>query len=440
MFESFRRLLRPLIPRGLFPIYHAAMGWLSATLFGWPARKMVVIGVTGTDGKTTTATMIAQLLGADGAKVGLSSSVFTQIGGERRLNETHLTTPGEFPMQRMLSSMVKAGCRYVVLELSSEALARNRHVGLSIDIAVLTNLSPEHIASHGSFEAYRAAKGKLLTAVAGRTGKKLNGAAVPRAAVVNLDDEASRYFVSNVSVNWQGITMRQVKTSGVEPWDITNITTTADSSTFTIRGTQFHLPLPGRFNVANAAEAVTVATLCGVPLDRQVRALSQMTTIPGRQESIANHCGYRIIVDYALTPAALQTLYTSLNVAPAKLIAVFGAAGGGRDTWKRPKLGEIAAAAAERIILTVDDPYKESPADICADIRRGIPASYTGRVDVVLDRRLAIRRALDMVKNGETIALTGMGAETSMMIGDKAVPWNDAAVVREELARQDRCH
>lgn len=435
MMRFLRSLIRPAWRRP----YHLALAWLAAWRYGFPSRKLIVIGITGTDGKTTTATMTAAALEAGENGVGLSSTVWFQVGKKKWLNESHMTMPGRTQLQRLLRQMVDAGCHYAVLEVSSEGIAQGRLAGIDVDIAVLTNLTPEHIKSHGSFEKYQAAKRKLFTAVGLSKKKFLFGRDVPKVIIVNGDDEHAEAFL-DIKADERVVTSIKTappifKTSvPVTVHQAKNIISGETSSSFDLDGTSFEIHLPGLYNVSNAVEAIAAARAAGVPAERIKQGITNLKGVPGRFEVIDAKHGRQVVIDYAVTPAALRQLYTSLRQRGAKhIIAVFGAAGGGRDSWKRPELGKIADELADHIILTSEDPFNESPAKIATEIQAGI--SHADKVDVELDRRLAIQHALRLAKEGDVIALTGMGSETTMNVaGGKRVPWNDRDVV-EDLVR-----
>lgn len=424
-----RRFIKPSWRRP----YHRQLARLAAWRFAHPSRKLIVIGVTGTDGKTSTATLTAAALAGGGARVGLSSTVWFQVGERRWLNESHMTMPGRFGLQKLLRQMVDEGCQYAVIEVSSEGLAQGRLNGIDVDIAVLTNISPEHIESHGSFERYREAKRLLFTATAGRPMKVLNGRPVKTTAVVNGDDpEASYFLAANVD---QKYATSLTDHPNVGPDTIivqaANVAGDQAGSWFEVESQRVRVNLPGRYNVANALQALTIARACGIPMAQAVAGLVAVKTIPGRFETIATPNGATVVIDYAVTPAALRELYTALETRGAKrIIAVFGAAGGGRDHWKRPELGKIANSFAQHIILTSEDPHDEDPAKIADEIKQQLSASKP--VEIILDRKAAIKRALKIAQPGDVIALTGMGSETSMNVaGGKTIPWSDYQVVQD---------
>lgn len=432
------RFVRRLAPRWSLRAYHKALAVLAAWRYRRPSREMVVIGVTGTDGKTTTAMMIAEILRAAGRVVGLSSTVAFSDGRRRWPNTGHMTMPGRFALQRLLRQMIRAGCRHAVIEVSSEGLAQGRLTGIDVDLAVLTNITPEHIKSHGSFERYKAAKLMLFESIGWSFRKRLGPEAVKKISIVNGDDPNAAFFLrAPADAKFVTSLGGQVTLDpNVHLIAAKNIRLEPTGSTFTVNGTSYHLALPGGYNVANALQAIAAAQALGLPPEASQRGLAAVTAIPGRFEVIEAGHGRRVIVDYAVTPAALGNFYRAVRQTGAKrIVAVFGAAGGGRDTWKRPELGKVAAKYCDRIILTTDDPYDEDPQRICQAIRGGVPAEWPGTLTIELDRREAIVLAMREAQSGDVVAVTGMGAETSMVVRGRRVPWNDATVVREEIEK-----
>lgn len=432
------RLARKITPRSWRRRYHLALATLAAFWYRYPARELIVIGITGTDGKTTTATMTAAVLAASGANVGLTSSVYCQVGAERWMNTTHMTMPGRFALQRLLRRMVQAGCSYAVLEVSSEGLAQSRLQGIDVDIAAITNLSPEHIEAHGSFEAYRAAKGRLFQALT-HAPKRVHGKTIATASVVNLDDDTASFYLEFPVHERFGTTLKPAGEAvrGVRLVQADQIEHAETGAAFMVEGNILTTRLPGVYNVRNALQAVAMARALDIPWEAIRKGLADLTGIPGRFEEIRSPRGFSVVIDYALTPAALASFFQSVHARnPKRVIAVFGAAGGGRDTWKRPQLGEIASQFASQIIITTDDPFDEDPAAIAQEIRSGIPTIYPGTVEVELDRRSAIASAITQAQAGDIVTITGMGAEMSMNVaGGKQVPWSDTEVVKEAIAQ-----
>lgn len=428
------------VPSPLRRQYHRLLARLASTLYGRPSRHLVVIGVTGTDGKTTTASLIADVLRATGNKVGLSTSAVVQVGDERWLNEAHVTMPGRFQLHKLLRRMVNAGCRYAVLEVSSEGLIQYRQTGIDFDVAVITNLTPEHIEAHGSFEAYRQAKGLLFSSIIRGGDKHLFGQTIPKVTVVNLDDPSHDYYLKFWAEQHFGTTLSNpdLTTHSNDKLIVmhgSDARPTAEGMKFSINNHAFTIPLPGKYNVRNALQAIAVGRALGLEWELIAKGLSWANLVPGRAEEVSTGKPWRMVVDYALTPAALEMFYQSLKASGAKrIIAVFGAAGGGRDTWKRPQLGKISASYADRIFLTTDDPYYEDSALIAAAIMAGVPASEKHKVETILDRREAFRKAISVAQAGDVIAITGMGSETSMMVKGEEVEWSDVEVAKKLLA------
>lgn len=434
--RGLKRFVPPLLRRQ----YHHLLALAASGFYGRPSRHLVVIGVTGTDGKTTTCSLIADVLAASGARVGLSTSAVFQVGDKRWLNESHLTMPGRFELQRLLRRMVKAGCRYAVIETSSEGMIQYRHTGIDFDVAVLTNLSPEHIEAHGSFEAYRRAKGLLFRSIIRGGDKRLGGVKIPKVTVVNLDDLSHDYYLKFWAEQHYGTTLADHagqtevgdKLTVVAGQDVRQ---SANSTQFSVDGHDFTLPLPGVYNVRNALQAVAVGRALDIGWEVLQKGLVNAHTIPGRAEEVPTGKPWRVVVDYAVTPAALTQFYNSLKQSGAsRTISVFGATGGGRDAWKRPELGKIAAQYCAKIIMTTEDPYYEDPAVIAAAIMAGVPDTDKQKVEIVLDRRAAIRRAMSIAQSGDVIAITGMGSETSMMVKGEKVEWSDVEVVKEIIS------
>lgn len=434
--------LRRLAPKPIISLYHRLTAAAAAGWYHWPSRQLVVIGVTGTDGKTTTVTMIADLLTSGGHTVGLSSTVWMQIGTKRWLNESHMTMPGRFALQRLLRQMVKAGCDFAVIEVSSEGLDQWRHSGVDFDAAVITNLSPEHLKTHGTFERYRQAKEKLFGQIIKSGDKRGRDARlIKKITVVNLDDPSAEQFLKYWAEQKFGVTLQAEPkipdgvTGEIKVFRAKHIARYPGGSSFEVDGHKINLNLPGDYNILNALVALAVASAFGLDWVRLTKAVAEIKPVPGRWQEIATNKPWRVIIDYALTPPALTQFYQTLKQTGAKrTIAVFGAAGGGRDAWKRPELGKIAAQYADIIILTTDDPYNEDPAQIAGAIISGVPPAQRPKFTIIIDRRQAIRRAVALAQPGDVVAITGMGAETSMMIKGKKVRWNDAAVVEEILA------
>lgn len=419
------------VPEPLKRLYHRLLSWLAVLRYRDPSTRMIVIGVTGTNGKTTTSLMIAHALQGGGAKTGAVTTALIKIGDDVRVNTTKMTMPGRFALQRLLRRMADAGCRFVVVETSSQGILQHRHRGIRYDVAVLTNLTPEHIEAHGGFENYKRAKIALFRHTAALRGKRIGGVPIPKVAVLNAGDAHAKDF------EMPGFE-RTVWFGTGSAFDATDITDTPAGVSFTVHGERGTLRVPGAPNAWNASAALAVADALGVAPPDAMRALEKMPPVPGRFEWVDEGQPFRVMVDYAAEPAALEILYRTIAQYPrARLIHVLGSCGGGRDVARRPILGEMAGKAADIVIVTNEDPYDDDPLVIMEHVAEGARAA--GKRDgtdlfVVDDRRDAIRTAVSMAKKDDFILLTGKGNEPWICVaGGAKVPWDEAATVRDAI-------
>ena len=440
---SMRRLLRLFLPTSLKFRIHRILGALTAMRFGYPAKKLTVIAVTGTNGKSTVVSLIGQLLRAAGEPVGWISTATICIRDAETPNAEKLTTPSPSFLQATLKRMVAAGCRYAVLEASSEGLAQGRLNGIDPVIAVFTNLTPEHIESHGSFEAYARAKEVLFTklAAAHRRGKLT-------LAVVNADDEHASRFLTTAADQTIACTLGTPRVDVPAETRVAraeHIVDGTDGAHLVLDGTEIRTPFVGRFNVMNMLEAITVVRELGIPLETIARISPALAPVPGRMEFLAMDLPFRVLVDYAPEPASMAALYSVLPRFNAnRIIHVFGSAGGGRDRARRPVLGKFVTEHADIAIVTNEDPYDEDPKRIVGDILVGTEQAspHRARVESILDRRDALTRALSIARAGDLVVVTGKACEQWIM-GPKGqkLPWDDRRVLRElaetRLSRPD---
>jgi len=426
-----KEIIKKFIPAFLLNFYHFSLAGFGAFLYRFPSRKIKVIGVTGTNGKSTVVSLATKILEealqqvqGKPAKVASISSIKFKLGEKEWKNDLKMTMPGRLKLQKFLRQAVDTGCRYVVLEVTSEGIKQYRHCFIDFDTAVFTNLTPEHIESHGSFEKYKEAKGKLF-----QTTKNIH--------IVNIDDKNAEYFLK--------FPARKKYTYGLEKGDINT------------KNTQFKLSLFGEFNIYNSLAAICIGLSQGIDLETCQNALEKIKGIPGRMEVVINK-PFTVIVDYAHTPDALMKVYETIQETRNKrqetrIICVLGAAGGGRDKWKRPEMGKIAGKCCDEIILTNEDPYDENPVQILEEIENGIransrldsrnpPHQYIGvggkfaSIYKILDRREAIKKALTLAKSGDIVIITGKGCEPWMCVADnRKIPWDDREVVREEFKK-----
>ncbi|MBI4132125.1 MAG: UDP-N-acetylmuramyl-tripeptide synthetase [Candidatus Sungbacteria bacterium] len=410
--------LKRLLPRTLLERYHFTLALLAAFVYGFPSRRMLVIGVTGTDGKTTVVHLLHDMLAASGAAVGSLSSLRFKIGEKEEPNLLKMTMPGRFRLQRFLAECRAAGCRYAVIEVTSQGIAQSRHRFIRFGAAILTNVTPEHIEAHGGFERYRAAKAELFRRLA-----------PDGTAVLNREDPSAEYFAAAAPAEISWYSRSEIEVGHVGH-PVRMHTVSPHRLVLEIDGRLIEAGLGGEFNVMNVLAAAAAALALGVSLSAIASALVRACAIAGRLEYVQEE-PFAVVVDYANTPAAYRALYRALG---RDLICVFGAPGGGRDTWKRPELGKIAAEFCRAIFLTSDDPDEEDPARIADAIRSGLAAAKLAATEFIPDRRLAIRAALASARPGDTVIITGMGAQPWLVIGGKKIPWDDRKVVREELS------
>ena len=433
---AIKAFLRKLFPRWLLSLYHYAQARTAAAWYGFPSRRMVVIGVTGTKGKTTTANFIWAVLEAAGKRAGLLSTAIIRIHDRQMLNPYHMTMPAPFTLQRFLREMADEGCTYCVIETTSEGLAQWRHAGIWYDFAVLTNLSPEHIDSHGSFEAYRAAKGRLFASLMKHPQKRVEGEEVPRIALLNNDSEHRDFFLR--------FPVEHVATFGLghgADYVAEEIAPGSHGATFRVKGAHYVLHVLGEFNVRNALPAIAIGEMLDISPETIAQGLASLHTIPGRMEMIDEEQSFGVIVDYAHERVSMEAALTAarqLVRKGKKVIVLLGAEGGGRDKAKRPQMGECAGRLADYVVVTNVDPYDDDPGEIIEGIVEAAEAAGKMRgknVFAIEDRREGIRKALSLAEKGDIVLITGKGAEQSIIIKGECALWDDRLVVREELGR-----
>lgn len=411
------RVLRHIVPEPIVRLlrkpYHACLAFITALSYGFPAKKLVVIGVTGTKGKSTVAEMLFAILRAARHNTALISTIRFAINEDSTPNLYKMTLPGRGFIQAFMHKALRAECTHVVIELTSEGTLQYRHWFLSLDGLIVTNIQKEHIERHGSFENYVAAKRSLVEALA--RSKK------PRhLLVLNDDDEAVRSFA-----DVQPMAVLNFSTS-----DLDRLVLTDRALTFSYRSTPFSLPLVGSFNALNALAAIKMGEALDVPRDTIQKALATLAPVRGRVEHVECGQSFVAVVDYAHTPDSLRALYGAFP--HQRKICVLGNTGGGRDTWKRPEMGKIADETCDEVILTNEDPYDEDPRAIVEDMTWGMHRAPT----IIMNRREAIRHALSLARPGDAVLVSGKGTDPFIMeAGGAKTPWSDAAVVREELEK-----
>lgn len=434
-------LLRKIIPKPLLSFYHLALAKLAAFWYGFPSEKLVVIGVTGTNGKSTVVNLIATILEEAGHKVGLTSTINFRVAGADHLNNLKMTMPGRFRLQKWLYEMVRAGCRYAVIESSSEGVLQHRHLGIHYDVMVFTNLAPEHLERHHGFENYKQAKLQYFWRLEKLPHKVLGGQRISKVIVVNAESSYAEDFLNFKVDRKFGFSFPQKSARTFPDTKIIcpkDVDITPDVTSFAIEDTMIKTPLLGPFNVENALAAIAVAQSQGISLEFCRNALGKVPQIPGRLEFIRAGQPFRVMIDYAPEPNSLSALYALILSWPQnRLLHVLGSTGGGRDRARRAVLGEMAGRRADVVIVTNEDPYDDDPQMIVDEIAAG--AMSAGKIlnkDLykILDRREAIRFALQKAEVDDLVLLTGKGSEQAMVVGGgRLVVWDDRQVVREEL-------
>lgn len=423
--DEVLRFIKRFIPKKLFdslaPAYHYMLAFAGALVFGFPSRHLTVIAVTGTKGKSSTTEMINAAFEAAGHKTILLNTIRWKVGEDSRPNNLKMTVPGRFFLQRMLRAGKHTGCDTAIIELSSEAASQYRHKFIYLDALVFTNLSPEHIESHGSFENYRKAKLSLTETLCRRLKER-------SVIVANADDPESFAFLSCGALEQFPFSLKDA-----EPYEIK-----ANGVKFAYKDTPIESPLRGEFNLRNMIAAATVAEAFGVSLTAIKEGLEKLSIIKGRVEfvrpsldSARDKQSFDLVVDYAHTSGSLTELYKAFE--SQRKICVLGNTGGGRDKWKRPLMAGVADTFCDEVILTNEDPYDEDPDKIIEEM---LPGFKTKEPTIVMNRREAIAEAISRAKGGDAVLITGKGTDPYIMLADgKKLPWSDYDVAKEELEK-----
>ena len=394
------------------------LAWFAAVWYRFPSRNIKVIGITGTKGKSSTVEILNAILEEAGFKTALSSTIRFKVAEESSENKYKMSMPGRFVIQHLVRRAVNKKCDYVIFEMTSQGALHRRHTNIDLDAFVFTNISPEHIEAHGSYEKYLSSKLELASALANSRKKD-------RVMIVNGDDKESEKFLAITST--QGTPYERsfsYSVKAAEPYEINK-----EGINFIWKGKPVSSPLSGLFNLYNILAAATAAQSQGVSDEIIVRAVEKFSRIAGRVQKIEAGQDFTVIIDYAHTPDSLEKLYQVFET--SRNICVLGGTGGGRDTWKRSQMGRIADSYCDEIILTDEDPYDENPQKIVADVAAGIT---TQKPTIIMDRRQAIREAIKRAKTGDSVLITGKGTDPYIMGRDGTkIPWSDANVAKEEI-------
>jgi UDP-N-acetylmuramoyl-L-alanyl-D-glutamate--2,6-diaminopimelate ligase len=418
-----RRLLPKTILEPALEAYHLAWALLGAVIYHFPSRSLSVVGITGTKGKTSTAEMVNAILEEAGHTTALAGTLRFKVGATSRRNLFKMSMPGRFFLQKFLREAADAGCDWVVLEMTSEGAKQHRHRGIELDALIFTNLAPEHIESHGSFENYKNAKLRLADSLSVSTK--------PRHVIIaNAEDAHAEAFINHAGSGAEAISYSLADAAPYEA--------RPDGVSFTWKGTRISSPLRGEFNIKNMLAAASFADAFGIRPEIVAHALATLSLIRGRAESVKlpadeplrEKQDFEVIVDYAHTIDSLRALYEAFPT--ERKICVLGNTGGGRDTWKRKGMAEVADEHCSHVILTNEDPYDEDPRAIVDAMKEGL---VKHEPEIIMDRRQAINRAISLAGSGDAVLITGKGTDPYIMgpNGTKQ-EWDDATVAREELA------
>ena len=483
---SMLNKIKKLIPRKLFralqPIYHFVLSFAAVMFHGSPSDRLIVIGVTGTTGKTSTVYLLARALRAMGYKVGYTSTAMFSDGEKEWLNDKKMTMVGRFFTQRMIRTMVKNGCEFAIIESTSEGIRQFRHRFINFDTLLFTGLYPEHLESHGSFENYKAAKGRLFGHLSFCRTKYINDQKkvvnpkseiqklglnrVKKTIVVNGNDENAPYFSNFWSERKIAFLFGQPGSADLKKF---SESITKDLELFyydnvrpSVAGTSFEffpleraafqndskledasaqevdLKLLGTFNAQNAASVLAICAGLDLPLEKAQIGLEEVSGLVGKMERIDAGQNFTVLVDYAFEPRALEKLYDTMELIPhQRIIHVLGSTGGGRDTARRPILGRIAGERADLVIVTNEDPYDDDPQEIIDQVAAGVEEKgkiFGENLLKILDRREAIHRAVEEAREGDLVMITGKGGEQFICAkNNEKIPWDDRLVAKEEL-------
>lgn len=437
MIENIKDKLRKILPSSIILWTHQIRGMLAAAYYGNPSKNLKIIGVTGTNGKTTTCNMIAKILQKANYKVGLATTINFMIGEKEWTNQTKMTTVSPFALQKFLKECVRGGCHWVIIETTSHAIAQYRNYGINYDVSVLTNVTHDHLDYHKTFEEYRKMKAKMFS-----SGNSIN--------IINVDDKSAQFFAD--------LPAKKVLTYGTDQPESGRLVrpkilgkkillepaSSLVSVVTPIGQIAYELKLPGKFNIYNALAATAVAVALNIHLSVCKQALESIDNIPGRMEKVDLGQSFTVLIDYAHTSDALEQIYRTLEMAKkARIIAVLGACGD-RDKTKRPILGALAGRFADIVIVTDEDPYTEDKVKIIEEVAAGVPRGADPKNPKIsgqnfykeLDRKKAIGKAINLAYKDDIVIITGKGAEECMVVGHEKIPFSDKKIAKEFLLKR----
>lgn len=413
--EKILRTIEKFIPKKIYravqPAYHFLLNLLGAIIYKFPAKKIYIIGVTGTKGKSTTTEIINSILEEAGKTTMVTNTIRFKIADESKPNKFKMSMPGRFFMQKKLSEAVKAGCTHAIIEMTSEGAKQFRNKFIPLNAFVFTNITPEHIESHGSFKKYLEAKLKIAKNL------KKNTETI---GVINIDaDEANEFLKQNYTKKVP------YSLSDAKPIDLSN------GIKMMFKKNTLYSKLEGEFNAYNIMASASLCDALGIDHETIRKGVENLKIVPGRVQKIEEGQNFEVIVDYAHTAESLEALYKAFP--EKKKICLLGSTGGGRDKRKRPLMAQMAEKYCDKIILTNEDPYDENPLSIITEMREVISKKP---VEIILDRREAIRQALKSATPKSVVLITGKGTDPFIMEANgKKTPWNDYEIAREEVLK-----
>lgn len=423
-----KNLLKKIIGEKILLVYHYLNAQCAVLWYGFPSRYMTLVGITGTKGKTSSSEFVWSVLQAGGYKTGLIGTAHVLIGHTEIPNTIHMTMPSPWITQKLLKKMLLEKCTHVVLEVSSEGLKQYRHIGINYDIGVFTNISPEHLPSHNnSFEEYKKAKRRLFEHLSKCRRKSF----FPKKVSIVNGDSAEASFYTSVPTD-------TVITYSLNTYIADNKVNLVEN-TIIFDNLPCHVSIPGNFNLYNALVAYSVGSTCGISTTDSIQGIESVKSIPGRMEEIFDkNLLYRVFIDYAHEKLSMKNLLETLvqmkKDKSNKIILLFGAEGGGRDPQKRIDMALLADEYADYIILSNVDPYNDDPESIISDIAKNITRKeITQDVFLIADRKEGIRKAFTLAQSGDIVCICGKGAEKTMVIDGKTIPWDERQIVRDVL-------
>ena len=429
---TIKAFIKTHVPKNVLNLRHLFFAWLGSVRYGNPSEEMLVIGITGTSGKSTTVSLLRQMLEHAGYTVGSLSTIDFYIAGENKLNDKKMTMLGKMQIQKYLREMVEKGCDVAIVETTSEGRVQHRHRFINYDMMMLTNFYPEHIESHGSFENYMQAKIDLFDYVAASARKTLHGKKIPKTALVNRGVKGYTKFVT-------GAFDEVIEFEGKAKLHVEKVETRPDGIHFQVHNRPFQAPMFGEHNAYNIVAVMAVARALDISWGQIQEAVETFSNVPGRLEFIpeADALGFQVIVDYAFEPEAMKKLYDVVDMlSPKRIIHVFGSTGGGRDKERRFTVGTFVGERADICIVTDEDPYDDDPMEIMSDVAdalRGVGKKDEKDLLIIPKRQEAVEKAIRIAKKGDIVLLTGKGSEQAMVVQGALVPWDDRVAARDAL-------